>query len=424
VDLPATFGKYQLMQLVGKGATGTVYRALDTFSGQLVAFKLVDRAVLEDPEFDEECRRQFLNEVSLAGRLHHPHIVDIIEAAVTDDNGYVVMEYVPGGTLSQYSKPNSLLPPEDALQILFKCCGALDYAFRQGIVHRDIKPANIMAPSLREVKVTDFGAAVFQRAQSTQVASVGTPYYMSPEQMRGEQLTHLSDMYSLGILGYELLTGERPFTGQSLAELFLSINETPARRPSSLRPDLPQYIDPLILTMIAKKPEQRFPTWADLALEIGRLGQFAALRQDISDSEKFRSLCQLKAFADFSDPEVWEMLRACAWSRLPAGTTVIKEGDKVESMYLLARGNAKVMRQGRLLNTLGSGDWFGEMACLQERRIRHTTVEVVSDALIAELPFGSFAKLSERLELKLSRMMLRMLADRLSLSDARVLTAR
>ncbi len=424
MDLPVNFGKYELTQLVGKGATGTVYRAIDTFSGQLVAFKLVDKAVLDNPEFDDECRRQFLNEASLAGRLHHPHIVEIIEAAVTDDSGYVVMEYVPGGTLAQYTKPDSLLPPEEALQVLFKCCGALDYAFRQGIVHRDIKPANIMAPSLREVKVTDFGAAVFHRAQSTHVASVGTPYYMSPEQMRGEELSHLSDMYSLGVLGYELLTGRRPFDGQSLAQLFLSINETPAARPSSLRAGLPEGLDPLILKMIAKKAEDRFPSWAELAMHIGKLGQFGAVRHEISDSEKFRGLGQLKDFSHFSDPELWEMLRACAWSRVPPRTTVIKEGDEVAAMYLLVRGNAKVMRQGRLLNTLGSGDWFGEMACFQQRRVRHTSVEVVSDALVAELPFASFAKLSERLELKLSRMMLRMLADRLSLSDSRVLTGR
>lgn len=424
MELPATFGKYELKQLVGKGATGKVYRAVDTFSGHLVAVKLVDKAVLDDPAFDEECRRQFLNEASLAGRLHHPHIVEILEAAVTEDAGYVVMEYVPGGTLAQYTKPDSLLPPEEALQVLFKCCGALDYAFRQGIVHRDIKPANIMVPSHREVKVTDFGASIFYRAQATHVVSVGTPYYMPPEQIRGEELTHLSDMYSLGVLGYELLTGERPFKGRSLPHLFSSISDTPAAPPSAHRPALPPGIDALILRMIAKWPQERFASWAELALQIGELGQFSPVRQETSDSEKFRSLCQLKAFSNFPDPEIWELLRVCSWSQVPAHTTVIREGDQVEAMYLLVRGSAKVTRQGRLLNTLRAGEWFGEMACFQERRIRQTSIEVVSDALVAELPFSRFATLSERLELKLSRIMLRTLADRLSLSDSRVMTAR
>lgn len=424
MELPGTLGKYRLTRLIGEGATGTVYHAVDTFSGHEVAYKLVDKAVLEDPRFDEQCRRQFLNEAALAGRLKHPHIVDILEAAVTQDTGYVVMEYVAGGNLVAYTRPERLLAVEDSLELLFKCCGALDYAFRQGIIHRDIKPANIMVAGGTEAKLADFGASIFYRAEATHVVSVGTPYYMSPEQFRGEALSHLSDMYSLGVLGYELLTGHRPFEAQSLEHLYLAITETHAQPPGAHRHDLPKGLDDLILRMLAKRPQDRYQNWADLALEIAQLGRFSAFSQAISDSEKFNALRKLPEFSDFSDPELWTLLRACVWTRLPARTTVIHEGDSVDAMYLLLAGDVKVTREGRLLNILKPGEWFGEMAYIQRRATRQTSVASLSDALIARLPCSALVALSQGVELKLSRMMLRTLADRLSLADSRILQAR
>ena len=144
LDLSLQVGKYDVQKLLGKGATGTVYLAKDTFSGKEVALKTIEPEVFRDPEFGTVYRSQFLNEASLAGKLRHPHIVAILDAVVEADSGYIAMEIVSGGDLSQFVKPDKLLPVEDVLQIGFKCCGALDYAFAQGIVHRDIKPANIM----------------------------------------------------------------------------------------------------------------------------------------------------------------------------------------------------------------------------------------------------------------------------------------
>src|SRR5258707_8825575 len=138
-------GKYEVQTLLGKGATGTVYLAKDTFTGRIVALKTIEPEVFRDPEFGAMYRAQFQNEASLAGKIRHPHIVTIFDAVVGDDSGHIAMEVVSGGDLSQYAKAQSLLPPADVLQIGFKCCGALDYAYRdQGIVHRDLKPANIM----------------------------------------------------------------------------------------------------------------------------------------------------------------------------------------------------------------------------------------------------------------------------------------
>ncbi len=424
METPGTIGKYELGELIGRGATGKVYRATDTFSGQTVAFKLVDRAVLQDPRFDVESRRQFLNEASLAGRLNHPHIVAILDAAVTDP-GYVVMEYVTGGNLAQFTRADGLLGPEAALEVLFKCCGALDYAFRQGIIHRDIKPANVMVAGGTDVKIADFGAALFYRADTTQIASVGTPYYMSPEHIHGEEMTHLSDMYSLGVLGYELLTGRKPFTGDSLPELLAAITHEDAPPPSSYRKGLPPALDELVLRMIAKRPEARYADWAELALRIAELGGFSGTQRSVPDSERFQRLRAMPSFEELSDPEIWELARACAWRRVPARTPIISEGDAdVGSMYVLADGQAKVTRGGRLLNVLNRGELFGEMAYIQRRGQRHTTIESMSECTVAELSFERLGKVSNGLELKFCKLLLRTLADRLSLADARILQNR
>ncbi|HEY6967027.1 MAG TPA: serine/threonine-protein kinase, partial [Burkholderiales bacterium] len=238
LDLSLQVGKYDVQKLLGKGATGTVYLAKDTFSGREVALKTIEPEVFRDPEFGTVYRSQFLNEASLAGKLRHPHIVAIFDAVVEENSGHIAMEIVSGGDLSQYVKPDKLLPVEDVLQIGFKCCGALEYAFAQGIVHRDIKPANIMIVQGTDVKIADFGAAFLRKSKNVQTAAMGSPFYMSPEQIEGKDLTFHSDMYSLGVVLYELLTGKRPFVADNLPGLVKKIlTETPAP-PSSLRKDL------------------------------------------------------------------------------------------------------------------------------------------------------------------------------------------
>ncbi|MBI5439213.1 MAG: protein kinase [Nitrosomonadales bacterium] len=420
IQLPYRLGKYDLIRQIGEGATGKVYYALDTFSGREVAVKLIDRDVLTDSEFNEECRKQFVNEASLAGRLAHPHIVLIIEASVTEDAGYVVMEYVPGGNLVRYTFPDSLLPVRDVLQIIFKCCGPLDYAFRFGIIHRDIKPANIMVVSGNNVKIADFGAAVFYKAQITQKMTVGTPSYMSPEHLGGHRLTHLSDMYSLGIVAYELLAGVLPFHGRDTLELFEAITTKEAAPPSAHRPDLPAELDRIILRMIAKNPEDRYSNWADLALEIAEIGRFSKYRQGISDSEKYNILRASDTLHEFSDPEIWELVHASVWIKFPAKATILNEDEMGQSMYFLASGQMKVTKHGRLLNVIKAGEYFGEMAYIKRGTRRQATLEALSDAIVAELPFSALEKLSPGCESHFSKTLLLSMADRLMLAGDRI----
>ena len=232
LGLSLQVGKYDVQKMLGRGATGTVYLARDTFSGNEVALKTIEPEVFRDPEFGTVHRSQFQNEASLAGKLKHPHIVSILDAAVSEDSGYIAMELVTGGDLSAFTLPGKLLPVADVLQIGFKCCGALDYAFREGIVHRDIKPANLMIAQGTDVKIADFGAAYLRQSQAVHTAVMGSPYYLSPEQIAGRELTHHSDMYALGVVLYELLTGQQPLRAENLQALLRKIVELEPLPPS------------------------------------------------------------------------------------------------------------------------------------------------------------------------------------------------
>ena len=181
-------GKYEIVRELGTGATSIVYLATDTFSKQQVAIKLFDLKSLRDGNTAKIYRKLLMTEASLAGKLSHPHIVKILDAVMNGDLNYMVMEYIEGSTLEQYAEVDSLLPISTIAEITYKCCKALEYAQYQGVIHRDIKPANILLQGETNIKISDFGSAAIQNQQTTQVSGVGSPAYMSPEQVNINQL--------------------------------------------------------------------------------------------------------------------------------------------------------------------------------------------------------------------------------------------
>ena len=189
-------GKYEIRRPLGEGATSIVFLAWDPFNLREVAIKQLRPEVLKDRERGRLYRQLFANEAAFSGRLLHPHIVQIHDAMVDDDTAYVVMDYVPGGTLERLTRAGSLPSFERVIEIVFKATRALDYAFHQGVTHRDIKPANIllMSPEGSDIRISDFGAALNTARETTQISGVGSPAYMSPQQVREVPLDHRTDI--------------------------------------------------------------------------------------------------------------------------------------------------------------------------------------------------------------------------------------
>jgi serine/threonine protein kinase len=425
LGLSLQVGKYDVQKLLGRGATGTVYLARDTFSGGEVALKTIEPEVFRDPEFGTVHRSQFQNEASLAGKLKHPHIVGILDAVVGEDSGYIAMELVTGGDLSAHTAPDRLLPIADVLQIGFKCCGALDYAFREGIVHRDIKPANIMIARGTDVKIADFGAAYLRKTQAVQTAIMGSPYYLSPEQIAGRELTHHSDMYALGVVLYELLTGQQPMRAENLQALLKKIVELEPLPPSEVRKDLPKVLDAVILRALKKKPEARYPAWSDFARELSKVARLVLPAEAIPDTEKYMALKSVEMLAKLADAEIWELANAGRWARVDKGRIIVREQDRGRSFFFLAEGEVKVTRGGRLLNVVTRSECFGEMAYIWGGELpRHATVESMTRLLLAEFDPAALAKMSVGAQLQLTRALVRNLVDRLVLANTRVTAAR
>jgi len=415
-------GKFVLTERLGKGGSGTVYKALDTFTGVEVALKVLDAGLFGREGMSDLVRQQFMNEASLAGRLQHPHIAGILEASIDEDSGYIAVEFVPGGDLSRAVLPDGLLRIDEVFEIAFKCCGALDYAHRQGIIHRDIKPANLMRAEGTSIKIVDFGAALLSSSAHTQIQDVGTPSYMSPEQVRsGGTLSFQSDMFSLGVVLYGLFTGTRPFTGKSVQELLTNIVEKDPPPPSVVRPELGREVDRVVMRMLQKAADARYQTWADLAIDLAEIGRFSVYVREITDREKFTSLRGFKPMERLDDAELWELVHASNWVRVPAQTTVMTEGEMRAELLLLASGEVKVVKQGRLLNVLRTGAYLGEMAHVKAGLIpRQATVETMTDALIAEFRPDAMKKLSVNCQLQLSLSLLNTVVDRLAFADERI----
>lgn len=256
---PATLGRYKVLKELGRGAMGVVYLGKDPTIQRLVAIKTMRLDDIDDAEKLQEVKVRFFREAESTGRLSHPNIVTIFDAGEERDLGYIAMEVLEGRTLKDWSRAPNLLPLDTLLPILATVAEALDYAHQQGIVHRDIKPANIMVTKDQTVKVMDFGIAKMATSSKTHTNVVlGTPTYMSPEQIAGKKVDGRSDIFSLGVVCYELLSGRPPFTADNLSALLFAIAHHPYPSMNTLRPDLPPAILAVLDRALQKDPALRF----------------------------------------------------------------------------------------------------------------------------------------------------------------------
>ena len=267
------FGRYEIVGELGRGAMGVVYKARDPQIERTVALKTV---ILrgQDPEAEEEFRKRFLNEAQAAGRLHHPGIVTIFDVGEEPENQdpFIVLEYVAGEALNKVMAREKKLSVERALQIAEEIATALDYAHSQGVTHRDIKPGNILITKDGHAKIADFGIAKLNLAHFTLPGKVlGTPAYMAPEQLSGEGADGRSDLFSLGVILYAMVTGHSPFQGNSATTVCFKVANREPVPASALDLNLPRELDAVIAHAMEKDPEQRYQIGADLADDLRRL---------------------------------------------------------------------------------------------------------------------------------------------------------
>jgi tRNA A-37 threonylcarbamoyl transferase component Bud32 len=419
---------YPVVSKLGEGATSEVFLCNDPFRGRQVAVKRIFPEALRDPVRGRLFRKLFFTEASLAGKLQHPHIAQIFDAGIGEDSGYIVMEYVPGGTMERFCAPENLLPIEQVLEIAFKCARALSFAHSQGVTHRDIKPGNILyAAGPADVRIGDFGLAMNRGAETTQVTGVGSPAYMSPEQIRDELVDYRTDLYSLGVVMYQMLTGRLPYRGTNKFSIIFQITQYDPPPPSSLRPEVPVSLDRIVRRAMQKDASKRYQSGDELAedlIEALRGGLGAGRREEFGDADKFVALRNMAFFVPFADPELWEVIAMAQWDRVPGGTPLMREGEQGDFFCMVIQGEVQVSKNKKLLSVLGPGECFGEMAYLSASgHERGATVTAGRDSRIMRVKVADLGKSSTDCRSKFDRAFIGILVERLNLANTRLTTS-
>jgi serine/threonine protein kinase len=417
--LMENIGKYRVLKELGRGAAGRVYLADDPFSNRRVAVKVAFPDALKSSDEAELYRKMFLNEASLAGKLVHPHIVQIYDAVVEAKLSYIVMEYVEGGTLEKFCLPENLLDPAEVTEIVFKCVRALAFASAQGLTHRDIKPGNILTAGGTDIKIADFGASINKVSDRTIVSQVGSPAFMAPELITGSSLaSEKTDIYALGMTMYYMLAGRLPFTATNAMSMAYEVVNMEFDPPSKHRGGAGRDLDAIVMKATAKDPKQRYANWDDFGIALAQKAIAGEPKsgedRERADSERLTVLKTLPFFKGFPENEMWEVLRISKWRKLPPGTALISEGDVGDSFFILAGGMVKVTRGGKTLNVLTAGDCLGEMSYLvQKTGPRSATVTTTGDCLVMKVRAQELRQASHSCRQLFDQQFLRVLVERL-----------
>ena len=344
-DVPDKIGKYVIINKVGRGSTGMVYLSHDPYYRRDVAIKVYNIEENSDADRAKVSRKMFFNEAHMVGMLQHPNILPIYDAGEENGKYYVVTEHIQGArTLAAYCKPDNLLRIDDVVEIIYKCAKALHYAHGRGVIHRDIKPSNIMLTTDNDVRIIDFGIAIVSDSDISRIEGIaGSPSYMSPEQVQSEDLTPSSDVYSLGAVLYELLTGFRPFRADNLSKLLHQIVYATPPPIHTYRDDIPEELEQVVAMSMQKDPGKRCASGAAMAADLTRVYQDLRNKYDSLDNqEHFDLLRTLKFFHEFSHAEIWEVLRASDWTEYTDGEEIVREGEIDDRFYIIVNGQAEV----------------------------------------------------------------------------------
>ncbi len=419
-----TLGKYRLLRKIGAGNMAAVYLGHDPFIDRPVAVKVARPDHLACSDSGEFYKQLFFNEAQTAGLLKHPHITAIYDASVDGLHYYIVMEYVHGGdTLDRHTSVNDLLPIGVVTAVLYQCAMALDYAHKRGVVHRDVKPRNILLTEDKEAKISDFGVAIAPGQPSAMAPEhAGSPLYMSPEQVRREQAMPQSDLFSLGVVAYELLTGKHPFHGENIDAIEHRILNTTPPPIRELRADVPGVYQRIIDKALAKKLRHRYKSGVDMAADIALVFDFLKeSKYRLTQQEKYQQVGNLHFFKGFQDSDLWELINAAEWLRLAQGQDVVQEGQRDTSFYVLVDGEVAVRKSGRDIVRLYPGDCFGEMGLIS-RRPRTAGIVAITDLTVLRLRDTVIDRTSINCQLRFQRQFLLALIERLEHATERIAT--
>ncbi len=419
-----SIGKYELLEEIGSGSMGRVYRARDTLSGNDVAVKVAEKVEGDSERGARRRRKLFFNEVKAASVLHHPNIIATIDAGVDEGRRYIVMEYVPGAqTLADFAVKERLLPVADVLQIMQQCAMAFDYAHTKGVVHRDIKPTNIMLDLDRQVKIGDFGVALIDRDdvdQTQVIGRLGSPRYMSPEQLLAGEVTNQSDIYSLGVVTYELLTGISPFAGKHVGEIARKVLKEPHRPIRELNADVPEPLANVIDRTLKKHPAGRYRTAMELA------GDLQIIQADLeftvrkrTGPDAVRALRELSAFNSFQTSDLSELLAVAVWEEYAEKAAIVVEGQGDTTALVVVKGKVGVYAGDTRVARLGPGTTFGDFGLVETGELG-AEVRAAEVTTVLRISAGEATRLSPTCAQRFYRMLASGYAVRLQQLQRRI----
>lgn len=414
-DVPEKIGKYVIINKIGKGSTGTVYLSHDPYYRRDVAIKVYNIEEDSDADRARVARKMFFNEAHMVGMLQHPNIMPIYDAGEEDGKYYIVTEHIQGArTLAAYCRPDNLLRIDDVVEIIYKCAKALHYSHGRGVIHRDIKPSNVMLTIDNDVRIIDFGIAIVSDSEVSRIEGIaGSPSYMSPEQVQSEELTPRSDLYSLGAVMYELLTGYRPFRADNLSKLLHQIVYATPPPIHTYRSDLPEELENVVASTMQKEPDKRTVSGNAMAAELTRVHKDLRQKYDSLDNQEHFDLLRTSTFFhEFSHAEIWEVLRASEWHEYRDDQDIVREGEIDDRFYIIVSGKVKVEANGKSLAPLSAGDCFGETSYVRGAK-RQASIKANGHVTILRVSSSLMEQVSSSCQLRFNKVFLRSLITRL-----------
>jgi len=382
-------GRYKIIRKLGQGAAGVVYLGRDPYIKRQVAIKISQPT-------SENARERFFIEAQSAGKLNRPNIVAIYDAGTHGSSCYIAMEYVEGPTLENYCNKENLLPVNKVVEIIFRVCIALDYAHKQGVIHKDIKPSNIMLDKGGTAKITDFGIAQISE-RTVEMGFFGTPSYMSPEQLKDEVVGSESDIFSLGCVLYELLTGQQTFSGDKIFSIMYKITNEEPESVRSIRPDIPKILEDIIQKALSKNIKERYHSCMDFAYDL-RVA-FRGLAGTVGKVKDVTGyIHNIPFFNDFTKDQVKELVGASNLIKAQEGKIIVAEGEIDDTFYIVLSGRLKVRKSDEDIAFIDVGQCFGEMSFIGGQA-RTASVVADGDCVLIKISATLLDKSSESIQL-------------------------